>query len=89
LLAAGEVDAVTVNEFLGLSKIHEMGLGGIVRPVRRPLSIEGLHVVISKRHWRGTTFLYRFNAGLADLKASAQYDEIISRHLTLFWDTVN
>lgn len=89
LLAAGEVDAVTVNEFLGLTKIHEMGLGGTVQPVRRPLSIEGLHVVISKRHWRGTTFLYRFNAGLADLKASAQYDEIISRHLNLFWDTVN
>lgn len=89
LLLQGAVDAVTVNEFLGLTKIHELGLRETVVPLRRPLSIEGLHVIISKRHWRGTTFLYRFNAGLEALKASQRYDEIVSRHLGLFWETVN
>lgn len=89
LLMLGEVDAVTVNEFLGLTKISELGLTGLVQPLDRPLSIEGLHLVISKRHFRGTAFLYRFNAGLAELKASARYDEIVSRHLGLFWEQVN
>jgi polar amino acid transport system substrate-binding protein len=88
LLMLGQVDAVSVNEFLGLTKISELGLSGLVRPMDRPVSIEGLHVVIPKRHHRATAFLYRFNAGLASLRASARYDEIVSRHLGLFWEQV-
>ena len=68
LLMKGEVDGVTLNEFLGWTKINDLGLKGAVEPLRRPLSIEGLHVLISKKHWRGTTHLYRFNAGLEELK---------------------
>lgn len=89
LLMRGKVDAVTVNEFLGWTKIKELGLEDQVVAVKRPLSIEGLHVIISKRHWRGTTHLYRFNAGLEKLKASKRYDEIVSRHLGIFWDQIN
>ena len=76
LLMKGEVDGVTLNEFLGWTKINDLGLKGAVEPLRRPLSIEGLHVLISKKHWRGTTHLYRFNAGLEELKKSNRYDEI-------------
>lgn len=86
LLTRGEVDAVTVNVFLGADTIDEMGLRGRVVPLERPLSTEGLHVIISKTHWRGTTFLYRLNAGLAALKASDRYTEIVSRHLAIFRD---
>lgn len=85
LLLKGEVDGVTVNEFLGKQKIHDLGLTGAVEALKRPLSIEGLHVLISKKHWRGTTHLYRFNAGLEELKKSRRYDEIVSRHLGLFY----
>lgn len=85
-LMAGQVDAVTINEFLGVTKIHDLGLVGRVVPLQRPLSVEGLHVLISKKHWRGTTHLYRFNAGLAKLKQSARYDEIVARHLAVFYD---
>ena len=88
LLQQGKVDAVTVNVFLGASKINELGLRGKVVPLERPLSEEGLHVVISKRHWRGTTHLYRINAGIAALKASGRYNEIVSRHLGIFWDSI-
>ena len=89
LLMTGKVDAVTVNEFLGWTKIHDLGLKNNVVAVKRPLSIEGLHVIISKRDWRGTTHLYRFNSGLESLKASKRYDEIVSRHLGIFWDQIN
>ena len=81
----GEIDAVAVNEFLGWTKVSSLGLKGVVEPLRRPLSIEGLHVVISKKHWWGTTHLYPFNSGLEELKKSKHYDDIVSRHLGLFW----
>ena len=85
-LMAGEVDAVTVNVFLGASKVVSMGLRGRVVPLDRPLSREALHVVISKTHWRGTTHLYRVNAGLRRLRESGRYAEIVQRHLAIFWD---
>lgn len=85
-LTRGEVDAVTVNVFLGALTIDDMGLRGRVVPLERPLSTEGLHVIIPRTHWRGTTFLYRLNAGLAALKASDRYDEIVARHLAIFRD---
>lgn len=86
LLVDGKVDAVSVNEFLGASKIKELKLQDKVEALPRSVGAQGLHVVISKRHWRGTTNLYRFNAGLAKLKTSARYEEIVSRHLNLFWE---
>lgn len=85
-LMAGTVDAVTVNVFLGASKIVSMGLRGKVVPIDKPLSRETLHVIISKTHWRGTTHLYRINAGLAALRDSGRYNEIVSRHLEIFWE---
>ncbi|MEM8653586.1 MAG: transporter substrate-binding domain-containing protein [Pseudomonadota bacterium] len=88
MLIAGEVDAVALNEFLGVQKMFEMGLTEQVAPLSRPVSVEGLHVLISKTHWRGTAHLYRFNAGLAKLKQSDRYNEIVSRHLALFWDQI-
>ena len=87
-LMADKVDAVTVNVFLGASKIVAMGLRGRVVPLDQALSRESLHVIISKTHWRGTTHLYRINAGLAELRENGQYDEIVSRHLDLFWEQV-
>ncbi|MEO0402291.1 MAG: transporter substrate-binding domain-containing protein [Pseudomonadota bacterium] len=88
MLITGDVDAVALNEFLGVQKMFELGLTDAVAPLSRPLSVEGLHVLISKKHWRGTAHLYRFNAGLAKLKQTDRYNEIVSRHLALFWDQI-
>lgn len=85
-LMKGEVDAVTVNVFLGATKIVTMGLRGRAVPIDQPLSHEKLHVIISKTHWRGTTHLYRLNAGLLALQESGRYDEIVNKHLEIFWD---
>lgn len=81
----GQVDAATVNLFLGANTLIEEGLRDSILPVERPLSEEGLHVVISKRHWRGTSHLYRINAGLKALKKDGRFEEIVARHLELFW----
>jgi len=88
MLVAQEVDAVTINEFTGRLKIQMLSLQNQVKAAERPLSIEGLHVLIAKSHPRGTTFLYRFNAGLAELKKSRRYSEIIERHLSNYWTQI-
>lgn len=85
-LMAGNVDLVSVNVFLGAAKITAMGLSGQVVVLDKPLSQEGLHAVISKTHWRGTTHLYRINAGLKALHETGRYNEIVTRHLGIFWD---
>lgn len=84
MLVDGKVDAVSVNEFLGTGKLKELSLQDQVIALERPVGTQGLHVVISKRHWRGTTNLYRFNAGLEKLKSTDRYDTIVSRHMELF-----
>ena len=84
MVERGEVDAVSVNEFLGTVKLKELSLQGTLVGLERPVGTQGLHVVISKQHWRGTTNLYRFNAGLENLKKSDRYDTIVSRHMELF-----
>ncbi|MDJ0630974.1 MAG: transporter substrate-binding domain-containing protein [Rhodobacter sp.] len=85
----GRVDAATVNLFLGGTVIVDMGLRTRVVPLERPLSEEGLHVVISKRHWRGTAHLYRINAGLRRLREEGRFEEIVTRHLALFQARIN
>jgi polar amino acid transport system substrate-binding protein len=66
-----------------------LGLRGAVIPLERPLSTETLHVIISKKHWRGTTFFYRINAGLAAIEANGRYIEIVNRHLGLYMAKLN
>jgi polar amino acid transport system substrate-binding protein len=81
----GEADAASVNLFLGANLIVDMGLRDVILPLERPLSEEGMHIVVSKTHWRATGHLYRVNAGLAALKADGRYQEIVGRHLEAFW----
>ena len=85
LLVAGRVDAVVADEFSGVKQLFDQGLTDSVVPLPRPLGAQTLHVVTSKSHWRATTMLYRFNAGLAELKKSGAYQEILARHVSLFW----
>jgi len=80
----GKVDAASINLFMGANLILEMGLRNKILPLEKPLSEEGLHLVISKSHWRGTTHLYRVNAGLQKLRDDGRYQEIVSRHMGLF-----
>lgn len=85
-LAAGEVDAVPENLFLGADRILALDLRGKIGPLERPLSTETLHVIVSKKHWRGTTFLFRINAGLDAIKTSGRYETIVNKHLAHFMD---
>ncbi|WP_375228722.1 substrate-binding periplasmic protein [Roseobacter sp. S98] len=88
LLTAGDVDAVAIDEFTGVRQLFVLDLTETVVPLPQPLETQTLHAVISRTHWRGTTHLYRVNAGLARLRETGRYAEILDRHLTLYWEEV-
>jgi polar amino acid transport system substrate-binding protein len=85
-LASGEVDGVTINEFLGRRTVHDLGLKDKVVALDRPISVQGLHLIVPKTAPRATTFLYRFNAGVAKLKKAERYQAIVKRHMGAHWD---
>ncbi len=86
MLRAGQVDAVAINEFTGREAVKAMGLEDEVGVVPgRPLSIEGLHVLVHKAHPEAETLLNTINTGLADIKSSGQYQQIIDRHMSVIW----
>ncbi|MGB0797798.1 MAG: peptidoglycan-binding protein LysM [Planktomarina sp.] len=86
MLEAGKVDAVAMNEFTGRIAMKDLDLAGTVEIVQsRPLSIEGLHVVVAKDHPRAAEMLQAANAGLRNIKDSGIYQRIMDDHLTRIW----
>lgn len=86
LLTEGKVDAVALNEFTGRTAIQELELDGLVEPVKsRPLSIEGLHVLVHKNHPNAEAVMAAINQGLAAIKQNGTYQDVIDRHMTRIW----
>jgi polar amino acid transport system substrate-binding protein len=86
LLDNGTVDGVVEAELVGRTSIALLGLGDKVRIIDQPLALTTLHVLISKAHPHSRTILYYTNSSLAKLRDSGEYDRIIERHLTRFWE---
>lgn len=89
MLMEAQVDAVALNALTGSSTIAAMGLNRQVVALDRPLFQQTLHIAVPKVHWRGTTLIYRVNSGLAALRASGRYDQIVDRHMALLWNRLN
>lgn len=86
LLVAGEVDAVAMNEFTGRAAIKDLGLKDRVDVVQgRPVSIEGLHVLVHKEHPQADALISTINGGLDAIKLSGAYQQVIDRHMTKIW----
>ncbi|APX11036.1 transporter substrate-binding domain-containing protein [Tateyamaria omphalii] len=86
MLVAGEVDAVAMNEFTGRAAIKDLGLKDQVEVVQgRPISIEGLHVLVHKDHPQADALLSTINGGLDAIKLSGEYQQIIDRHMSKIW----
>jgi polar amino acid transport system substrate-binding protein len=85
-LMADQADAVAINEFQGIQQIFAQKLTEEVVPLPRAVGAKTLHLLISKTHWRATAHIYRFNAGLARLRETGAYSEIVARHTAYFWD---
>ncbi len=86
LLTAGDVDAVAINEFTGRAAIKSLKLEGRVDVLQgRPLSIEGLHVLVHKDHPDAETLLDMVNTGLSSIKANGSYQRVVDQHMTRIW----
>ena len=85
LLAKGEVDAVSINEFTGKSGIRDLKLEGKVVALRRPMASVGLHVLTSKSHPQADQLIEQVNNSVEALRDSGEYDAIVEKHLTAYW----
>ena len=86
MLMAAQVDAVALNEFTGRKAMKDLALQNRVDIVQsRPLSIEGLHVVVHKSHPDAEALLSTINSGLGEIKNNSVYQDIIDRHMSKIW----
>jgi len=83
-LMQGEVDVVTLNEAIARSEITRLGLVGLVAEIRALGSVQTLHAVAKKGDPEGRADLDLINRGLAELKASGRWFEVVSRYLADF-----
>lgn len=87
LLMDGSADAVAITDLTGRAAILKANLTDKVRAIDRPLAVLDDHVVIAKSHPNARIMLHYFNSALAKLKAEGRFDEIVEKHLTLFWES--
>lgn len=86
LLGEGLVDAVALNEFTGRSAMQRLGIEEDVEIIQtRPLSIEGLHVLVHKDHPQANALIEMVNDGIAALRRSGEYTDIVDKHMSNFW----
>lgn len=86
LLMEGSVDVVSLNELTGRASVAKLDLADKVRIAERPMAILTLHVLVAKTHPNARTLLYYINTGIDGLRESGEFDEIVEKHLTAFWD---
>ncbi len=90
MLTAGEVDAVALNEYTGRSAVSELSLSDRVEVLEnKPLSIEGLHVVVHKNHPRAQELINTVNDSMSRLQLSTEYNSIVDLHFSRFWSTID
>jgi polar amino acid transport system substrate-binding protein len=83
-LTRGEIDVVSLNEAIARSEITRIGLVGHVAEIPALRSSQTLHVVAKKGDRQGRAYLDMINSGLAELKSSGRWFEVVSRHLGAF-----
>ncbi|MEZ5922818.1 MAG: transporter substrate-binding domain-containing protein [Hyphomicrobiaceae bacterium] len=87
LLMEGSADAVALTELTGRAGVIKLDLSDKVRVIDRPLGVLADHIIIAKTHPNARVLLHYVNAALAKLKSEGRFDEIVEKHLTLFWES--
>ncbi len=84
LLEAGVVDVVTLARAVAESEITRLGLTGKVAEIPALASTQTLHVIAPEDSPEALAFLSLIDAGLAELRESGRWFEVVSRHLGPF-----
>lgn len=83
-LAAGTVGAMAADALSTGALVVHRGLRGALVADPEPLRTVTFRIAVPRDHWRGTTLIYRLNAGLAALRDTGRYDRLIRRHMQLY-----
>jgi len=83
-LVAGDVDVVAIAVDTGEGIMVETGTTDAVRTNEQLAQVLTIHGVISKNNPQGEAMLAEFNSGLAAIKESGEWFEIVRRHLSEF-----
>lgn len=87
LVLDGRADAMALDEFSGRVALRQAGAEGkIVALSDMPVAIETLHVVVPKTHPQAGQILDTFNKGLLKIRENGTFHDILSTHLTPFWE---
>jgi polar amino acid transport system substrate-binding protein len=81
LLEAGVVDAVTLARAAAEAEIARLGLAGRVAEIPGLASVQTLHVIAPKASPEARAFLALIDQGLAELRDSGRWFEVVARHL--------
>jgi polar amino acid transport system substrate-binding protein len=80
MLAAGEVDAVSVSTRVAARDIAALQLGDRVTKAEMLGSVQTLHAVALKENAAGVAFLAEIDAALSQMRENGEFDEIVARH---------
>lgn len=82
MLAVGRADFIIINELAANEFIRKADIPkDAIKVVEKPYGETGQHLLISRRLPGAERALAEFNAALARLKASGDYDRIVEKHL--------
>lgn len=87
LLVEREVDGVFLSELTGRAALIRLNLEDKIVGLSRPVHIGTLHAIVSKTHPHASIMLYYINATLKRIKESGDYDQIVEKHMSAYWET--
>lgn len=81
LLRAGVVDAVSLARGVADTEISRLGLDGLVAEIPALGSVQTLHAIAPKSSAEARAFLAALDSGLAEIRDSGRWFEVVARHL--------
>lgn len=78
-LAAGRVDAVLEEVFVGLGLAESVGVADSVQFYPRPIKADPYHLIVSRSHPDAEVIIDTFNAGLAEITRNGRLSEILKQ----------
>lgn len=85
LVEQGKADGLFMHELEGRLALRRLGIHQQFRTAERPVAVRTIHAVASKKSPRAVELIAALNAGLAKLKQTGRYAEIVQKQLSPFW----
>lgn len=85
LVEQGKADGLFMHELEGRLALRRLGIQQQFRIAERPVAVRTLHAIAAKNSPPALELISGLNAGLAKLKQTGRYAEIVQKQLSPFW----